>query len=114
MSYSRGDYYIWSDGKRLHIWTHRDHEYDTADMADVFPGRVNLPENLADAFAVMRFAELLEMGIVDSILDHVAASPAGHNLGGDALRKHAPAIKERLQPLIEEQRRLRLQSRQEG
>src|SRR5947209_3689909 len=110
MAYTRGDYHLWSDGKRLHVWAKDG--YDGWDERWENDGRiqdgqytgasgVSIPENIADAFAVMRFAELLEKGILDSVIDHVAASHQGRNFGGDALRKHAEAIKAALEPLIE-------------
>jgi len=112
MSYSRGNYYIWSDGKRLHIWARDGH--DTWDMpggwAIGVDGRrkagyegasgVSIPENVANAFAVMRFAELLEDGILDAIIDHLVEGDAGCNFGGEALQNRAADIKEALKPLM--------------
>lgn len=69
MSYIRGDYYVWADDVRLHIWA-RD-GYDNWDdsvwnggsrggKADERPSGVAVPFEIADEFMVMRIAQLME------------------------------------------------------
>jgi hypothetical protein len=105
MSYSRGSYYIWSDGKRLHIWARDGLDtwnepggWAVREDGSYKPGYegasgVSIPENVANAFAVMRFAELLEAGILDAIIDHLTKEDASRYFGGEALQNRAADIK---------------------
>lgn len=69
MAYTRGDYYLWSDDSRVHIWV-RD-GYDGWDdsvwnegsgggKGEVQPSGVAVPLQVADEFVVMRVAQLIE------------------------------------------------------
>lgn len=86
MSYFRGDPYIWSDGERLHLWaTAAD---DTLNH-DAYAAGVDIPEATMDQFAVMRFAELLELGIAGKT---IAEALENTNFGSDCLRSHASTL----------------------
>lgn len=69
MSYIRGDYYLWRDDSRVHIWA--SDGYDDWDdsvwnessgeaTAETHPSGVAVPFEVADEFVVMRIAELIE------------------------------------------------------
>jgi hypothetical protein len=86
MSYFRGDPYIWSDRERLHLWTAA--ADDTLDH-DAYAAGVEIPEATMDQFAVMRFAELLELGIAGKT---IAEALDNTDFGGDCLRRHAGTL----------------------
>jgi hypothetical protein len=86
MSYFRGDPYIWSDGEQLHLWTASAYAplNDEASAAGV-----SISETTMDQFAVMRFAELLELGCAGKT---IAEALDNTNFGGDCLRRHAGTL----------------------
>lgn len=86
MSYFRGDPYIWSDGERLHLWTTA---ADDTLNHDAYAAGVEIPEATMDQFAVMRFAELLEMSTAGKT---IAEALENTNFGGDCLRRHAATL----------------------
>lgn len=86
MSYFRGDPYIWSDGEQLHLWTTAT---DGTLNHDDYAAGVEIPEATMDLFAVMRFAELLELGIAGKT---IAEALDNTNFGGDCLRRHADTL----------------------
>jgi hypothetical protein len=86
MSYFRGDPYIWSDRERLHLWTIA---ADDTLGHDAYAAGVEIPEATMDQFAVMRFAELLELGIARKT---IAEALDNTNFGGDCLRRHAGTL----------------------
>lgn len=96
MSYMRGETYIWSDGDHLHLWSRKgmDH-WQTIEGYQGNPtaSGVQIPEPLADEFAVMRFAELLRLGEAISAIER-ALSNWGGNFGCAALEHLAPRIRE--------------------
>lgn len=89
MSYFRGSIYIWSSGEILHLWTEDKH--DDSRLPDGYASGVEIPEPVADQFAVMRVAELIKLGQLDSVID--AALTQG-NFGGDALAELAPLLRQ--------------------
>lgn len=93
MAYFRGSTYIWSDGERLHIWL-EDGREDLSELEkyDDKPNAVGLelPESVADQFAVMRFAELLKLGVLDEVIDQAVGVG---NFGSRALEELAPLLK---------------------
>jgi len=86
MSYFRGDPYIWSDGERLHLWTASSY---VPFNDEAYAAGVQIPEATMDQFAVMRFAELLELGIAGKT---IAEALGNTNFGGDCLRRHAATL----------------------
>lgn len=86
MSYFRGDPYIWSDGEQLHLWTASAY---VPFNDEAYAAGVEIPEATMDQFAVMRFAELLELGIVEKT---IADALENTNFGGDCLRRHASTL----------------------
>lgn len=86
MSYFRGDPYIWSDGERLHLWTASAY---VPFNDETYAAGVQIPEATMDQFAVMRFAELLELGIAGKT---IAEALENTNFGGDCLRRHAATL----------------------
>ena len=95
MSYTKGSTYIWSDGEQLHLWADQglDH-WQTMDQYADKPGAsgVQIPEHVADQFAVMRFAELLKLGKAQAAVDEALAQWSG-NFGCVALEELAPVIR---------------------
>jgi hypothetical protein len=91
MAYFRGDPYIWSDGERLHLWLASGH---VPANDEIYVSGVSIPETTMDQFAVMRFAELLQLGTAGKA---IADALENGNFGGDCLRRHADT----LQALIE-------------
>lgn len=86
MSYFRGEPYIWSDGERLHLWTTA---ADGTLNHDTYTAGVEIPEATMDQFAVMRFAELLELGLAGKT---IAEALENTNFGGDCLLRHAGTL----------------------
>lgn len=108
MSYLRGDYYLWSDDRRVHFWAVDGEDYwaDSGwgeramarhaeaggeEAAGPGPGGVGLPHEIADEFAVMRLAELIQEGQVAATVERALARAAG-NFGASALGELAPRI----------------------
>ena len=93
MAYFRGSTYIWSDGERLHIWLEEGRE-DLSEFERYSdnPNAVGLqlPESVTDQLAVMRFAELLKLGVLEDVIDQ---SIGGANFGSRALEELAPVLK---------------------
>lgn len=95
MSYTKGSTYIWSDGGQLHLWADEglDHWKSMDQYADKpSASGVQIPEQVADPFAVMRFAELLKSGEAAAAIDQALAQWAG-NFGCSALEELGPIIR---------------------
>ena len=96
MSYTKGSTYIWSDGEQLHLWADQglDHWQSMEQYADKpNASGVQIPEDIADQFAVMRFAELLKLRRASTTVERSLAQWAG-NFGCVALEELAPSIRE--------------------
>jgi hypothetical protein len=95
VSYTKGSTYIWSDGEQLHLWA--DEGLDGWQAMEQYiakpnaPG-VQIPEHVADQFAVMRFAELLKSRQAPAVMESALALWVG-NFGCVALEELAPAIR---------------------
>ncbi len=108
MSYMRFPTYIWHDHQRVHFWVpdgadaweesgwgHAMRESpDLGGAPDAGPGGVGVPQEIVDAFVMMRVAELVQEGLVESAIDR-ALGQAG-NVGSLALVEHADAIRHAL------------------
>ena len=94
MAYTKGSTYIWSDGEQLHLWSEEglDHWQSIPEYGDKPNGSgVQIPEPLADQFAVMRFAELLKSGEACAAIN-LAIAQWGGNFGCVALEELAPSL----------------------
>ena len=103
MAYMRGNYYLWSDGDNLHIWMADGYdswdeagwalEKDDKRSADRLNALgVSIPEKVMDAFVMMRFAQMIDEGIVDKAIDR-AVGEYGGNIGSMILTKNAEKLK---------------------
>ncbi len=103
MAYMRGNYYLWSDGERLHIWMADGYDsWDEAGWALDNDGKrsadrlnasgVSIPEKVMDAFVMMRLAQMLDEGTTGGAIDR-AISEYGGNFGSTMLAKNAQKIK---------------------
>ena len=112
MSYMRFPTYIWHDHERVHFWIpdgadeweesgwgHAMREStDLESATDARPGGVGVPQDVVDAFVMMRVAELVRDGLVDTAIDRALAQ-AG-NFGSLALVERADAIRQALTGII--------------
>lgn len=102
MSYMRGDNYIWSAGEQLHIWVADG--YDGCDQAvwaadeseKRRKGRENASgvgnyEGVMDEFVMMRFAQMIEEGMVEEAIDRAVARSGG-NFDCEVLAKKKKAV----------------------
>ena len=100
MSYLRGKTYIWSDGERFHVWVADGEDSWNESVwaegnnkdGEVCPGGVSILEHSLDEFTVMRFAELIDNGLLDSAIDRALNNWKG-NFGCMALERNAVTIK---------------------
>jgi hypothetical protein len=95
VSYTKGSTYIWSDGEQLHLWA--EEGLDSWRAMEQYVDKPNasgvqIPEEVADQFAAMRFAELLKLGQASAVIEKTLADWAG-NFGCAALEELAPAIR---------------------
>jgi len=100
--------YIWNDHQRVHFWIpdgadeweesgwgHAMRESAGAERAtDAGPAGVGVPQDIVDAFVMMRVAELVREGLVDTAIDRALAH-AG-NGGSLALVESADALRQAL------------------
>lgn len=89
MSYTRGHTYIWSDGEHLHIWS--ESGMDQWPEMEAYAGNpkasgVQLHEEIADEFAVMRVAELLKSKELSAVVERALKNWQG-NTGCSALEQ---------------------------
>jgi hypothetical protein len=99
MAYLRGDNYFWSDGEALHIWSAqgRDH-WDSFVWAESFQNDpantasgLKIPEEVINAFVMMRVAELVENGLVEASIQNALAIGKA-NFGCESLVKNSKWI----------------------
>ena len=105
MSYLRGEYYLWRDDEdRTHFWAQDGYDrWDetiwgetTTDEAQ--PSGVALPQSIADAYVMMRLAQLIREGRVATAAADAIARGEG-NFGAKDLVELGPAIVAALAPL---------------
>lgn len=92
MSYMRGDYYLWRDEDRVHFWARDGYDsWDESvwsearrgaekveDRSEALASGVGIPLAIADEFAVMRFAQLLEEGQLDGVIKRAIEKWSGN------------------------------------
>jgi hypothetical protein len=93
VAYIKGKTHIWSDGGRLHLWSETG--LDNWQSMEAYQGKaeasgVQISEATADEFAVMRFAELIKLGTLNSVIRRALAHG---NFGGQALVELAPLLR---------------------
>lgn len=112
MSYMRGPCYVWRDDNRVHVWA--DDGYDGWDIASWAEGRqhsqapdsvlhggasgVGIRQEIADAYVVMRLAELVCEQRIGPVIESAVVTFGG-NGGCLALQKLAAAIVGGLGPI---------------
>jgi len=100
MSYTRGETYIWSDGDHLHLWS--ESGMDNWPAMEAYAGKpgasgVQITEEIADEFAVMRVAELLAMGELSGAVQRALSKWSG-NFGCHALERHSEHLMKLAKP----------------
>ena len=112
MSYMRGDVYIWADGERVHFWAADGEDgWEESGWAEGRATRsslgaggpasasgVCLRQEIADAYAMMRLAELVDAGALGATIDRSWAL-GGTKFGCAALGRHAERLRDTLEPL---------------
>jgi hypothetical protein len=112
VSYMRGACYIWRDDERVHVWAEdgddgwhdsswaegRKHAplLDPAQHGDA--SGVGLRQEIADAYVVMRLAELVADRRIGAVVE-AAVATFGGNGGCLALQKLAAALVGQLEPI---------------
>ena len=112
MSYMRGPCYVWRDHKRVHVWA--EDGYDGWDDSSWAEGRtpphipgsardgaasgVGVQQEIADAYVVMRLAELVCEQRIGAVVESAVANLGG-NGGCLALQKLATALISNLAPI---------------
>ncbi len=110
MSYMRGPCYVWRDDDRVHVWA--DDGYDGWDSASWAEGPSQVPDStphggasgvgirqeIADAYVVMRLAELVCEQRIGAVVESAVANFGG-NGGCLALQKLAAALVGSLGPI---------------
>ena len=112
MSYMRGTCYIWRDDTRVHIWA--EDGYDRWDDTSWAEGRkhgptsdppqaggasgVGIRQEIANAYVVMRLAELVAEQRIDAVVEFAVANLSG-NGGCLALQKLRAALVGRLESI---------------
>jgi hypothetical protein len=99
VSYFRGRDYVWRDGDRVHFWCANGYDgWDESGWAESYPARqvasdgsswraasgVAIDQSVADAYVMLRLAQLLDEGCAVDSLDQ-ALERGGGNGGADAL-----------------------------
>lgn len=92
MAYLRGNYYVWNDGNRMHLWVYasEDAAYDWATDCDYAAG-VAIPNDVFDALALMRVAEI-DASRNRKKYERRAIERFGGNFGSAALYKRLGMI----------------------
>jgi hypothetical protein len=111
MAYLRGDVYIWADFIRVHFWDAAGHDWweesgwgehqleleqaaARSEANDATrPGGVSLRQEVADAYVMMRLAELIDEGRAVEAIDR-ALELGGGNFGCAALQERAARLRE--------------------
>ena len=111
MSYMRGPCYVWRDDERVHVWA--DDGYDGWDDTSWAEGRagsrvpssmtgdasgVGLRQEIADAYVVMRLAELVCEQRISAVFEAAVANFGG-NGGCLALERLAATLGKTLEPI---------------
>jgi hypothetical protein len=111
MSYVRGPCYVWRDDERVHLWA--DDGYDGWDDTSWAEGRtgsrvpplmrgdasgVGLRQEIADAYVVMRLAELVCEQRISAVVEAAVANFGG-NGGCLALERLAATLVKTLEPI---------------
>ena len=96
MAYTRGEIYIWSDGTHLHLWS--ESGMDDWPNMERYQGNpaasgVQIPDTVADEFAVMRFAELLASGDAAAAIERTLQNGSG-NFGCASLERLASQLRQ--------------------
>jgi hypothetical protein len=103
VSYLRGEFYIWSSDTRTHFWVAAgddgwresvwaEHRAAEAKPDSGGPSGVGVPQHIADAYAVMRFAELVDRHELGRAIDRALELGRG-NVGCDSLQRHAGLLR---------------------
>ena len=98
----RGDYYLWRDDNRLHIWSRDGYDgWDqsiwadgspaTASPLDATPSGVGLPQEIVDELVAMRLAQMVEERLLTVTIQR-ALDKHGGNFGCSALQQLGTAI----------------------
>jgi len=111
VSYMRGACYIWRDDERVHVWAEDGgdgwHDSSWAEglkHAPLPPAQngeasgVGLRQEIADAYVVMRLAELVAEQRIGAVVE-AAVAMCGGNGGCLALQKLAAALVDKLEPI---------------
>lgn len=110
MSYMRGACYIWGDDDRVHVWAEDGYDgwnesswaegrTDTPDSVQLGPASgVGVRQDFADAYVVMRLAELVAEQRIGAVVE-AAVADFGGNGGCLALQKLAGALVGALDPI---------------
>ena len=111
MSYMRGDIYIWANGTHVHFWAREGYDgwdeagwHDSTQATDA--SGVALPQAVADAYVVMRMAQMLDEGCVVDAIEHALEKFSG-NGGCRALAAHAEGLREAATKVVPEPRAAR-------
>lgn len=110
MSYMRGDFYLWSDGERLHVWAVDGYDgWDDSIWAEGLrsdqktagerASGVALPMDVIDELVVMRLAEIVDKRRFADAIDRAVARYGG-NGGCVSLAAKAADLKASLQRLL--------------
>ena len=101
MSYFRGRDYVWCDGRRVHFWCADGYDgWDESGWGETYPARhvdsdgtstreasgVGVDQAVADAYVMLRLAQLLEEGRAVAVLDDARERGGGN---GGALELEA-------------------------
>lgn len=110
MSYMRGACYIWCDDDHVHVWAEDGYDgwderswaegrTDISDSIQLGPSSgVSVRQEIADAYVVMRLAELVAEQRVGAVVESALADFGG-NGGCLALQKLAAALGDALEPI---------------
>ena len=104
MAYLRGETYIWRDESGFHFWAKDGYDnWDVTGWADNETGEkraegyenasgVSIREEIVDGFVMMRLAQLICEGKVETVVDHVV-NELGGNFGSMMLMRNAEKLK---------------------
>jgi hypothetical protein len=97
MSYMRGEYYLWRSDDKTHFWAAGGYDgWDESGWAEdatkcARPSGVALPQPVADAYVMLRLAQLVREGKV-ALAAAEGLARGGDNLGAKDLTELGPAI----------------------
>jgi hypothetical protein len=98
----RGDYYLWRDEDRLHLWAGDGYDgWDesgwaegrevTVAQGDAAPSGLGLRQEVVDEYVAMRLAEMVRERLLAGAVER-ALDKHGGNFGCSALRELRPVI----------------------